>query len=80
MFKKVISHSLIYGLGPFVPKIIALLMLPIFTKVLTTEDYGIQSLMNSSLGLISVLSMLGLQLPMANAYFQHSHHFKKRKN
>ena len=78
MFKKVISHSLIYGLGPFVPKIIALLMLPIFTKVLTTEDYGIQSLMNSSLGLISVLSMLGLQLPMANAYFQHSHHFKKR--
>lgn len=78
MFKKVISHSLIYGLGPFIPKIIALLMLPIFTKVLTTEDYGIQSIMNSSLGLISVLSMLGLQLPMSNAFFHHSYHFKKR--
>ncbi|MBF4517624.1 oligosaccharide flippase family protein [Flavobacterium sp. ANB] len=78
MFKKVISHSLIYGLGPFIPKIIALLMLPIFTKVLTTEDYGIQSIMNSSLGLISVLSMLGLQLPMANVFFHHSNHFKKR--
>jgi O-antigen/teichoic acid export membrane protein len=53
-------------------------MLPIFTKVLTTEDYGIQSIMNSSLGLISVLSMLGLQLPMSNAFFHHSYHFKKR--
>lgn len=78
MFKKLISHSLIYGLGPFVPKIIALLMLPIFTKVLTAEDYGVQSIMNSSLGLISVLSMLGLQLPLANVYFQHTNHFKKR--
>ncbi|MDX6190120.1 oligosaccharide flippase family protein [Flavobacterium sp. Fl-318] len=78
MFKKVVFHSLIYGLGPFVPKIISLLMLPIFTKFLTTEDYGIQSVMNSSLGLISVLSMLGLQLPMSNVFFQHSNHFKKR--
>lgn len=78
MIKKVISHSLIYGLGPFIPKIIGLLMLPIFTKFLTTADYGVQSIMNSSLGLISVLSMLGLQLPMSNAFFHHSNHFKKR--
>ncbi|MBJ2126448.1 lipopolysaccharide biosynthesis protein [Flavobacterium sp. IB48] len=78
MFKKLISHSLIYGLGPFVPKIIALLMLPIFTRVLTPEDYGVQSIMNSSLGLISVLSMLGLQLPLTNVFFQHTNHFKKR--
>lgn len=78
MIKKVVSHSLIYGLGPFIPKIIGLLMLPIFTKFLTTEDYGVQSIVNSSLGLISVLSMLGLQLPMSNAFFHHSNHFKKR--
>ncbi|WP_281322677.1 lipopolysaccharide biosynthesis protein [Flavobacterium aestivum] len=78
MYKKVISHSLIYGLGPFVPKIIGLLMLPIFTKVLTVEDYGVQSLVNSSLGLISVLAMLGLQLPISNAFYHHSHHYKKR--
>jgi len=78
MFKKIISHSLIYGLGPFVPKIVGLLMLPIFTKVLTTEDYGVQSLMNSSVALIGVLSMLGLQLPLSNAFYHHSHHYKKR--
>lgn len=78
MIKKIVSHSLIYGLGPFIPKIIGLLMLPIFTQYLTTEDYGVQSIMNSTLGLISVLSMLGLQLPMSNAFFHHSNHFKKR--
>jgi O-antigen/teichoic acid export membrane protein len=78
MYKKVISHSLIYGLGPFVPKIIGLLMLPIFTKVLTVEDYGIQSLVNSSMGLISVLAMLGLQLPLSNAFYHHTNHYKKR--
>lgn len=78
MFKKIISHSLIYGLGPFVPKIVGLLMLPVFTKVLTTEDYGVQSLMNSSVALIGVLAMLGLQLPLSNAFYHHSHHYKKR--
>ncbi|KVV13965.1 lipopolysaccharide biosynthesis protein [Flavobacterium sp. TAB 87] len=78
MLKKIISHSLIYGLGPFVPKIISLLMLPIFTKVLTTEDYGVQALMNSSTSLIGVLAMLGLQLPITNAFYHHTHHYKKR--
>lgn len=78
MFKKVFSHSLIYGLGPFIPRVIGLLMLPVFTSVLTTEDYGIQTLLNSSMGLIGVLAMLGLQLPIANAFFHHSNHYKKR--
>ena len=78
MLKRIISHSFIYGLGPFVPKIISLLMLPIFTKSLNATDYGVQSLMNSSTSLIAVLAMLGLQLPISNAFYHHTHHYKKR--
>ncbi|WP_073416400.1 lipopolysaccharide biosynthesis protein [Flavobacterium defluvii] len=78
MFKKVISHSLIYGLAPFIPKIINLLMLPIFTAVLNPIDYGVQSLLNSSMGLIGVLAMLGLNLPLTNAFYKHNYHYKKR--
>lgn len=78
MYKKVVSHSLIYGLGPFVPKIINLLMLPIFTSVLTPVDYGIQTVLNSSLGFISVFAFLGLQLPIMNSFYHHPNHYKKR--
>ncbi|WP_343695597.1 lipopolysaccharide biosynthesis protein [Flavobacterium sp.] len=78
MFKKVISHSLIYGLAPFIPKIINLLMLPIFTAVLNPVDYGVQSLLNSSMGLIGVLAMLGLNLPLTNVFYKHNNHYKKR--
>lgn len=78
MFKKIVSHSLIYGLAPFVPKIINLLMLPVFTAVLNPTDYGVQSLLNSSMGLIGVLAMLGLNLPLANAFYKHKFHYKKR--
>ncbi|MEO8254376.1 MAG: lipopolysaccharide biosynthesis protein [Flavobacterium sp.] len=78
MFKKIISHSLIYGLAPFIPKVINLLMLPIFTAVLNPVDYGVQSLLNSSMGLIGVLAMLGLNLPLTNVFFKHNYHYKKR--
>ncbi|WP_343616093.1 lipopolysaccharide biosynthesis protein [Flavobacterium sp.] len=78
MIKKLFKHSLVYGLAPFVPKVINLLMLPIFTAVLNPLDYGVQSLLNSSMGLIGVLSMLGLGLPLTNAFYQHNFHYKKR--
>jgi O-antigen/teichoic acid export membrane protein len=78
MFKKIISHSLIYGLAPFIPKIINLLMLPIFTAVLNPVDYGVQSLLNSSMGLIGVLAMLGLNLPLTNVFYKHQFHYKKQ--
>lgn len=78
MIKKLFKHSLVYGLAPFVPKVINLLMLPIFTAVLTPLDYGVQSLLNSSMGLIGVLAMLGLGLPLTNAFYQHHFHYKKR--
>jgi len=77
MIKKLFKHSLIYGLAPFVPKIINLLMLPIFTAVLNPVDYGVQSLLNSSMGLIGVLAMLGLNLPLTNVFYKHRFHYKK---
>lgn len=78
MIKKLFKHSLVYGLAPFVPKVINLLMLPIFTAVLNPLDYGVQSLLNSSMGLIGVLAVLGLSLPLTNVFYQHNFHYKKR--
>lgn len=78
MLKKLVSHSLIYGIGPFIPKILGFFMLPIFTSVLTEIDYGVQSTINSGLGLIGALGMLGLQLPLTNSFFHHRHHYKTR--
>jgi len=53
-------------------------MLPIFTSVLTPVDYGIQTVLNSGLGFISVFAFLGLQLPIINSFYHHPNHYKKR--
>lgn len=53
-------------------------MLPVFTSSLTAEDYGIQSLLNSSVSVIGALAMLGFLLPLANVFYQHTHHYKMR--
>jgi hypothetical protein len=41
MLKKFFSDSVIYAIGPQVPKLIGFLLLPILTKYLTAEDYAI---------------------------------------
>ena len=33
-------HTIIYGLGTVLQKAVSFLMLPVYTRILTLEDYG----------------------------------------
>ena len=52
MLKKLFKETLIYGLSRYIAKFIGVFLLPLYTSMLTPEDYGILDL----LGTISLVS------------------------
>jgi O-antigen/teichoic acid export membrane protein len=64
--KRLARHSVIYGLGGLVSRILAVLLLPLYTSYLSTSDYGkIETLVAASSVLIIVL-----QLGISSAFFR----------
>jgi len=62
-------HSAIYGLGGLVSRILAVLLLPLYTKYLTPGDYGrIETLIAASAVLVIVLRM-GISSAFFRFYF-----------
>lgn len=58
---KLIKNSIILAFGQFLPKIMALITLPILTATLSTEQYGIYDLLLSAEGILMPLMTLQLQ-------------------
>src|SRR5919109_5577327 len=64
--KRLAKHSAIYGLGGLISRVIANLLLPLYTRYLTTADYGAVETM---VALCAVLVTL-LRAGMPNAFFR----------
>ena len=62
-------HTIIYGLGTILQKAVSFLMLPIYTRILTLEDYGVIALIDMTLDVISIGA--GAQLAYAIYRFYH---------
>jgi O-antigen/teichoic acid export membrane protein len=64
--KRLGKHSAIYGLGGLVSRILAVLLLPLYTHYLSTSDYGqIETL----IALVTVLTIV-LQFGIGSAFFR----------
>ncbi len=64
--KRLGKHSAIYGLGGLVSRILAVLLLPLYTRYLSTSDYGqIETLV----ALVTVLTIV-LQFGISSAFFR----------
>jgi O-antigen/teichoic acid export membrane protein len=64
--KELLRHSAVYGLGTLVARLLAVLLLPLYTRYLKPEDYGDIAVL---LALIAVLTTLA-QLGMKGAFFR----------
>lgn len=69
LIKKIFSDSLIYSVGPQIPKIASLFVLPIITKYLTSTDYGIAGIILAYTSLLSAISDLGFSVLMMNSFY-----------
>jgi O-antigen/teichoic acid export membrane protein len=67
--KRLAKHSAIYGLGGLVSRVIAVLLLPLYTRYLTRADYGsIETLVALMAVLVTVLRM-GISSAFFRFYF-----------
>lgn len=69
--KKLFSDSLIYSIGPQIPKIASIFVLPIITRYLTPSDYGIAGLISTYTGLLSGIGDLGFSIIMVNSFYNY---------
>ena len=60
------KHSAIYGFGGLVQRILAVLLLPVYTRYLSPSDYGI---VETLIALTTVL-VITLRLGITNAFFR----------
>lgn len=66
----ILKNSAIYTIGEILPKISSFLLLPIFTRYLSTEEYGILSYTECFMLLFSVLGTLSLNSYTIRYYFE----------
>lgn len=76
MLKELFKGSAIYGLAPFIPKILTVLLLPLLTKYLTSVDYGIIGTITAVTFALQALQSLGLNALLPNYFYKCRTHYK----
>jgi O-antigen/teichoic acid export membrane protein len=67
--KQLSKDSLFYGLGNALQKFISFFLFPIYTRVLTQEDFGAQDLVLTASSIITYFLVLGLDSATARHYY-----------
>jgi O-antigen/teichoic acid export membrane protein len=76
--KETATHFLIYGLGEFLSNAIAFLLIPIYTRYLSTDEYGVLALFFITLLVANTISSLGLIPAFFRSYFDYADHQNRR--
>lgn len=69
--KKLLTHSLIYGLGNSANRIVGFLLLPLYSRYLSPEDYGVLALVSMFGEVLFILTSMGQGSAIFRTYFQH---------
>lgn len=67
--KRLGKHSAIYGLGGLVSRILAVLLLPLYTRYLTTEDYGQIETLIALVTVLTIVLLFGISSAFFRFYF-----------
>ena len=59
-YKKLLSDSVIFGLGTFGSKLLVFLLMPFYTAWLSTEQYGTAELITTTANLLIPVACLGI--------------------
>ena len=70
--KLLARHSVVYSLGNFMQRIVALLLLPVYTRFLTPHDYGVKELVGLSADVIGILLATSISGAFYRFYFKYS--------
>lgn len=77
-FKRLGKHVLVYGLADMVNKLLAIFLIPIFTRYLTPAEYGISGVLLVTTTLVTSFCDLGLTSGMARFFHAESEENRKK--
>lgn len=70
-FRTLLGHTLIYGLGNYGIKVVGFLLIPLYTRYLTTADYGVMALVSMYTQVMFILMNLGQSTSLFRFYYEH---------
>ena len=76
MLKELFKGSAIYGLAPFLPKILTVVLMPILTRYLTSTDYGIIGSITAITFAVQALQDMGLRVVLPAYYYKCTSQYK----
>ena len=59
-YKRLISNTAILGVGTFASKVLVFLLMPLYTAILSAEEFGVADLVSQSANLLIPLASLGI--------------------
>lgn len=65
------KHSIIYGIGNFMGRIVSFLLIPVYTRFLSPHDYGIKELVALSTDVIGILLATSISSAIYRFYFEY---------
>jgi O-antigen/teichoic acid export membrane protein len=69
-FRRLGRNTLIYSAGVLVHRVISILMLPVYTRVMTPADYGVIDLIQMVTDVVALMLTAGLTAGVQRFYFQ----------
>ncbi len=71
-FKTLLRHSLIYGAGVALSRAVGFIMVPVYTRYLSTAQYGTLELLSKSGELLGLVGALGFISALPRFYYEYS--------
>lgn len=59
-YRRLVSNTLIFGIGTFSSKVLVFLLMPLYTRILTNADFGIADLIIQTANLIIPIASIGI--------------------
>ena len=77
--KKFLKHSFIYGTGALLSKIVGFLMIPLYTRYLTTSDYGVLELLDLTSTIVSIFISMRIGSAVIRFYYDSADELEQKK-
>ena len=68
---KLAGHSFVYGIGNALGAIGGFILIPLYTHVLSTAEYGILELLNRTADILMLFMLMGVRQAFIRFYFDH---------
>lgn len=69
-YSDIIKHSAIYGLGLIATRLASLILLPVYTRYLTPNEYGIIALLDLGVSILAIMIAAGIGAAAERYHFQ----------